>query len=98
MAVGTRVGSAEDDKALEEEKPLGRWGGRLLLFVLTSPGRTMQVHVPRQAHWLVPQHVRVACIRDRATFQVWAQPQILFEILCPVAECVLHKCTQACLG
>ncbi|KAK9807352.1 hypothetical protein WJX73_004875 [Symbiochloris irregularis] len=42
MAVGTRVGSFEDDRAMEEERPMGRWGGRLLLFVLTSPGRTMQ--------------------------------------------------------
>ena len=35
MAVGTRVGSSEDDLAMEEERPAGRWGGRLLLFRLT---------------------------------------------------------------
>ena len=43
MAVSTRAGSLEDDQAMEEHRPAGRWGGRLLLFVLTSPGRTMQV-------------------------------------------------------
>ena len=35
MVVGTRVGSQEDDLIMEEERPAGRWGGRLLLFRLT---------------------------------------------------------------
>ena len=34
VAVGTKVGTQEDDLAMEEERPMGRWGGRLLLFQL----------------------------------------------------------------
>ena len=66
MAVGTRVGSCGDDAAMEEERPLGRWGGRLLLFLVSSPpplrARSSQAHLPAAGRQL---HAQMQCVDER---------------------------------